>query len=404
MASAQATNLLKRLYPNGVAFAGYKKSKFLSMVKKDTSFGGEGRYTVVSVGPTSGGSADFQTAYANQDATTNRRFFVEHKTEYQVGSITGKALRQCKGDKNRIVEVYKHETDKAGYAFGRSLAQCVWGNGGGALGTTATTSGTTITLVQRADIVRFEVGMWLQFASDNGTGTSPAGLFDTGKMLKVTGVNSTTGALTLSADISTVSGVTGTFFIFRAGDYSVKMTGVPGIIPAATISGSDSFRGVNRSEHRNRLGGVYVSSALAGGTKTETLINAVAEGQLHGADGDAVFVNSLDFADILKEQVSKEWVDAKTTVPNLSFKGLMLSSGSGDMLIHSEGDVPRGSYWILNMGDWTLRTAGECPSILNEDENGGLMRVQNADAYQFRLGAYGDLDCDNPGNQIVGSF
>lgn len=404
MASSTAQNLLTRLYPNGVAWSGYKRSKFLSRVKKDTNFGGEGRYTIVSIAPTTGGSADFQKALKNQGPTNQVRFFVEHKTEYQIFSVSGKAIAQNKKDKQKIVELWKHEFDRTGYAFGRSLASGVWGNGGGSLATTATTSGTSITLTQRTDARKFEVGMYLTFAPDDGTALSPAGEFDSGKSLQVTSVNGGTGVIGLSADISTVSGVTGTFYVFREGDYANKMTGIPGIIPAATISGSDSFRGVNRSTHRDRLAGVYLDSSLAGGTKSETLINAIAEGEIRGATvGSSCYVNSLDFSDIVKEKVATMWVDSQTTNPNISVKGLVLPTQNGEVSLYSEPDCPRGKYWILNDEDWVLRSAGECPHVLDED-NLMKLRAENADAYQGRLGGYLELDCTNPGNQVVGVF
>lgn len=399
--STTINSLLKRIYPNGVAISGVKNSKLLSLMKTDTKFTGEGKYTIVSIAPTAGASADFQTAYAKQGPTQERRFFMEHKTEYAIATITGKAMAKARGDKGAVIQVLKHSFDRAGYAFGRSLAQCVWGNGGGALGSSATASGTTITLTQRADAVRFELGHHIQFASDDGTGTSPAGLFDS-TSLEVTGIDVKAGTITVSADLTTISGLTGTYRIFRAGDYGVKMTGIPGIMPAATVGGSDSFRGVNRSTYRNRLAGVYHEGS--GGPKRDTLIDACAEGQLWGAYPTDCFVNPLDFRDIVKETEGKVWVDVETKMPGIGFKGLMLHSGSGDVTIHSEGDVPKGKFWIVDPGDFTLRTSGDCPQVLDDDDLGKLVRTQGADAYEFRLGAYGDIDCDNPGNGIVGTF
>src|SRR5688572_10436179 len=98
------TPLLKRLYGNKVAEPMYQRSKFLASISKDTNFGGEGKYVNVTVGPTAGGSADFATALANQDQTTEIRFFVTHRKEYQVFSIQGDLIARSKGDKNAILE------------------------------------------------------------------------------------------------------------------------------------------------------------------------------------------------------------------------------------------------------------------------------------------------------------
>ncbi len=72
--------LYKRLYPKGIADVMYKKSVALADIKKKTDFGGEGAYINISTSGTSGGSADFPTALANQGPSTQKRFFVTHKT------------------------------------------------------------------------------------------------------------------------------------------------------------------------------------------------------------------------------------------------------------------------------------------------------------------------------------
>ena len=133
-------NLLKSLHGTKVADPAYKRSKCLASMKKDTTFGGDGRYVNVTVAPNGGGSADFAQALANQEATSEVRFFVTHKTEYHVFSIRGPVIARTKGNKNAMLEVVKHQTGKSRYSFGRAMAARVWGNGGGSLGVVASTT------------------------------------------------------------------------------------------------------------------------------------------------------------------------------------------------------------------------------------------------------------------------
>jgi hypothetical protein len=95
VASANDTSFLpffKRQYPKGFAFTGYKKSKMLALMATDKKFGGEGKHYTVSTAPTNGGSADYQKAYSNQGGSKSERFFLQHRTEYQVARIKGSTL------------------------------------------------------------------------------------------------------------------------------------------------------------------------------------------------------------------------------------------------------------------------------------------------------------------------
>ena len=403
----QSSPLLKRLYPEGTAFPAFKKSKFLAKAKTDTKFGGLGKQVNVTIAPTTGGSASFAEALASQAGTTERNFFLVHRKEYQVGSIQGDLIQRSMGDKNVIVEAIKHQLDKARYAFSRSLARRAWGNGGGSLGqiNSATTTD-TVTLQNRADIVGFFAGMQVQTASDDGSAVSPAGLNDSGRKLTLTSVNKSTGTLTANANWNTIVGTVTAHYIFRAGDYSVAMSGVRGWLPITAPTTGDSFMSLDRfaSGDIDALSGTRVTSA---GNKEDTLINATAEAALRGFDVGECWVNPLDMKDLLKEVGTKRIIEGKTNVPGISFRGVEIDTANGVIVVISEADVPQGYFWMFTTNDvWTLRTAGECPMFLNKLGTGpGMLLVAaDDDAYQFRLGAYGNFENSNPGEGIIGTF
>lgn len=396
---------LKRQYPKGFAFTGYKKSKFLSLMSKDTKFGGEGKHYTVSTAPTNGGSADYQKAYSNQGPSKSERFFLQHRTEYQVCRIKGSTIAKTMGDLNAIKSAVTEEFDKANYAFGRAMAQRVWGNGGGSLGrgkTGQSLAGSTFTFATLSDVARVEVGMWVQFASDDGTGTSPSGVRGGGTMLQILKIAASTGVLTMSAALNTVPSIADSDFIFRAGDYGQCMTGVPGWSPQAAPSGTDSFFGVNRSNHEFRLSGYRFVGG--GGSKQATLLDACARGQSHGAFGEYVFTNPIDYTGIVKEVGSNRFVDVETDIPNIGFRGVGLETALGEMTVVSEVDVPQGFFWVCEPEQYELATAGDCPRLLDFDGLGKMVRVQGEDTYQIDLGAYGNIGCKDPSNAIAGSF
>lgn len=413
-ASATTTTqlpLLKRLWGNNVAEPLYKRSKFFAMAKKDTNFGGEGRYVVVTIAPTSGGSANFGDALNNQGATQEKRFFVQHRKEYQVFSIQGDLIARSRGDKNAVLNALEQQADKARYAFGRSMAQRAWGNGGGSLGrldSTTTLTGTTLRLRTRSDFARVEPGMYLTFASDDGSSSTPAGTRDSSKQLQIILVARKAASgyaeLTMSANLNTVAGITVNDYFHRGGDYALAMTGLPGWGPTAAPTGGESFMGLDRTVGDvERLSGTRVTGG--GKPKEETIIDAAAEGHLVGIDGELVlWTHPLDFRDVVKEMGSKRFIDVKTDMASIGFRALEADGATGPIKIISEPDCPQGYFWLEDMAQIYFRSAGECPMLLNEDGAGKLLRASNDDAYQGRLGCYGNWFHENPGGQVIGSW
>ncbi len=413
MASANTTNqlpLLKRLWGSKVAEPFYKASRFASMINSDTNFGSEGRYVNVTVAPTAGGSANFADALASQDATQEKRFFVTHRKEYQVFSLQGDVIARLKGNANGLVEAVKQQADKARYAFARAMARKLWGNGGGALGQIAAAqnlASAVLTLRTPTDVVGFDVGMQLEFASDDGSSATPAGRRGGPDRLTVTAVNrgsaSVAPTITLSGLLNTVSGITANDFIFRRGDYSLAMTGMRGWNPITTPTTGDSFFGLDRSvSDPVRLSGARIVGG--GKPKEESLIDATAEAQINGIDLKQVFVNPLDYRDLVKEMGSKREIQITAKQAGMGFTALEVYGATGTLQVVSEVDVPRGYGWACDTDQITLRTAGDCPMMLNEDGVGKLLRAYDDDAYQGRIGAYGNLFQDNPGNAMIISW
>jgi hypothetical protein len=406
MASANTTNqlpLLKRLWGSKVADPLYKASRFAAMINSDTNFGSEGRYVNVTVGPTAGGSSNFADALAAQDATKEVRFFVTHRKEYQVFSLQGDLIARSKGNANAMVEAVKQQADKARYAYGRSVARKLWGNGGGALGQLATTTvltGNLLILRSRPDVVGFEVGMQLEFAIDDGSAASPAGRLGAPDRLTILAINRDTGTLTMSGNLNTVTGITVNTFVFRRGDYAQAMTGMRGWNPILAPTAGDSFFGLDRSTTDvTRVTGARVNGG--GKPKEETLIDGTAEAQINGITINQCFMNPLDYRDLVKEMGSKREIQVTAKQAGMGFTALEVYGATGTIQIVSEVDVPRGAAWGVDTDQITLRTAGDAPMMLNEDGIGKLVRAADDDAYQGRIGSYGNLFQDNPGNAVI---
>jgi microcompartment protein CcmK/EutM len=391
--AASQVALYKRMYPKGVADSMYKKSVGLADCKKKTDFGGEGAYINIATSGTSGGSADFPTALANQGPSTQKRFFVTHKTEYQVASVTGKAIATSNNDKMAILKVLKAEMDKANYKFTLALSSRYFGNGGGSLGVISSGSATTtITLTLASDAVKFEIGDWIQFSSDNGTGSAPAGVTSGagGDQIRLTDINRSTGTLTAATAFNTI-GATDAYYIFRAGDYANAMTGLGGWNPITAPTGGDSFFGMDRSvgDLVRQAGDRYANTS--GYSMEDTLLNASAQVANLSSRLTRCYVNPITFNGIVKELGSKRIVDATTREANTGFKGIQVYTGMGVVEVVADSFMPQGYGRMVDPDDITLMTAGECPNPLNWGGAQSTQVLANADALQFRIGCYGEF-------------
>lgn len=411
MVAANPTNqlpTLKRLWGNKVQEPLYKASKAFALMQKDTNFGGEGRYVVVTVAPTAGGSATFAQAVANQNPTQEVRFFITHKKEYQVFSIQGDVIARSRGDKNAMVEQTKHQADKARYSFARIIARRIWSIGGGAIGRPAAGSAmgaAEIILRNISDVRAFEAGMWIQLAANDGTGVAPAAPRDSGKKLQILSVNRGTGGVTVNGLWSDIAGATANDWIFRAGDHALAMTGIRGWNPEADPTAAEDFWGVDRTDiDIQRTSGVRVNGG--GQPKEETLLDAGAEAQMSGMDKGDCFANPRDVTALIKELGSKRFIDVKTDMATVGFEGVLVVDGGpgGTMRVFSDPDVPQGYFWIEDMSKIYMRTAGDCPMALNEDGVGRLLRAADDDSYQGRLGTYGNIFHENPGHGLAGTW
>jgi hypothetical protein len=226
-------------------------------------------------------------------------------------------------------------------------------------------------------------------------------LLDSDTQAQIIGVEhqSDAAVLTFGSNVTTIwpSIASSGDYIFRAGDYDAKFTGIQGWNPITAPTSGDSFFGVDRTVAKNRLSGYRVSGG--GGAKEEVLIDAAAEAKFQGFHTPYCFANPLDIKGLFKTQQGNVKIDVKTDIPSVSFKGVVLVTPSGEVTVVPETDTPKGYFWMLDPSNYHLRSAGACPQVLDED-----VVEHNDDAYEYRMGCDLQLDCDNPGECIIGTW
>jgi hypothetical protein len=389
-----AANAIKQRYlnPKFVADIVYPDNPLFALLKKQTDAGGQNWKFPVRIATTAGASSVFANAQTNVTASNYQAYQVTRVTKYGYGSISGEAIRAGKGSENTFVDLLTNEINGAMLSATRAMAIDLYRNGGGARGQISSTSavGTpTITLANIADITNFEPGMVLQVSADDGTG---GGGVRTGTVT-ISKVNGNTGTITCTGNWSAgIAAVAVNDFIFQQGDYNACCAGLGAWLLTTAPAGGDNFFGVNRSVFPNRLAGVTFSGN--GAPMEEVLVDTAARLVREGGKPDHLMVNPIDWANLVKALGSKVFYEEArpTDTAKVGFRVIRFDAPSGPVKIVADLNCPAGKSFLLTLSNWELASAGDAPSILDDDGR-MLLRDPNTDSYSFRVGSYYNLVC-----------
>lgn len=383
----------------------YPESPFFAKLKKTTDFGGKVEQVAFQYGSPQGRGAAFAVGLGNVTASVYDAVSITRAKDYAFAQITGEMIDAASKDQYSLLNGMKREIDNAIYTAARSIANSLFGAGGGARGQVdASTSLGTPNLVLKDinTVVNFEKNMVLNLAATDGT----SGAKRTGT-LTIIGVNRDTGVLTMSGNITAgVAAAASQDYIFQNGDFEATksmLTGLAGWIPFVAPVGGDNFFGLDRSSDPTRLAGLRFSST-AGGPIEETLIKCAARLVREGGNPDFVIMNPLDYANLVVALGSKVIIqDEKLPDAQVGFRALKIQGPKQPMDVVCDINCPTGFFYMLTMKTWQFKSLLGAPRILNAD---GLTMARDAttDSYILRVGYYGNLICDAPGWNAVGTL
>lgn len=415
-----ATAVLKQKYDDAVPLLSYKKNPLLALAKKNTDFGGKNKVFAVRSLVPQGRGPTIAIAQANKTSSGYNGFTVTRKQDFGTATITGETIIAAQGDDNALIEGLVKEIDGTIHNVMRNLAICMFRNGGGArgqIGSTTTLASTTITLALASDATNFESNMTICTAGDDGynNGGSLLNLRGGGATcLTVTGVDADLGTLTVNQNVSTIPGVansgvtdqlggtTNGDFIFQAApgvgsDYASMISGLMAWLPPTAPSSTDYYYGVNRSTMATRLAGLRVlgkSQALE-----DTMVDAATRIITQGGSPDTVFMNPLDWSKLVRSLGPKciyERVQASDPTPEVGFRSVVVDGPEGKINVIADLNCPQGQAWMVQLDQISFESAGQAPMILDFDGL-AIQRNPNADAYDVRVGYYGNLVVHAPG-------
>jgi hypothetical protein len=393
--AAGVNNLLKEHYKaERVRTMTYEHNPLFALMPKYEKFGGDGMPVPIVVTGPQRRSATFGTGQANTSTSVMRQFFLTRVKDYSFAAIQHEAIRASAGNADAFVRYASNEIDGAIHSLKRSLSVAMYRNGSGQIGTINSSNpadgATSFTLATPADIVNFEVGMDIVFAAD-GASALRAGGAET-----ISGINRVTGTITCTAMHADVAAGDA---VFQSGDYTaaddlLKISGLEAWCPE-TAPGAGLHFGVNRTADVTRLGGNrFDGSALP---IEEALIEGASLVAREGGAPDHVFMDFASYSNLEKALGSKVQYDkVKTSDASVGFDALVVNGPRGHMKVIPDHNCQANVAWMLQLNTWTLNSLGQAVSILDLDGQ-NMLRVTDADAYETRIGFYGNVSCNAPG-------
>lgn len=397
--NALSLAILKRRYAGGrVPKANFTDFPFVGSVQKKEDFTGDDYALPIQTENAQGVGTSIAGAQGSAAQGTYVRFLLSRLEYFGVARIKGQALRTAtlKGD-GAVVDLWKNECDGITQTFLKQLEIMGFGNGNGVLGTISSgIAGVAVTLTVVEDIANIDIGMKVKLVS--ATTLSPTVRGGEGT---VTAVDRSAGTVTLAAAWnSTFAGGIDGDSIVRSGSQAISsVASVPSGMRQWFVGGATpgTHAGLSRNSDALRLAaqsldmtGLPMSDAVI---DLESLISA--QGQMSQKKLWAHPRNFRQLKKALGGKVNFPREKVGSTIANLSFSAVQWEGDAGTIPMMLSPFCPRDNVFLADMSTFALYSAGPAPQPLDFDKS-DFLRVATDDAYELRIGMYGDYGCDSP--------
>ena len=368
------------------------KSPFMAMLAQDKKARGDQWVIPVQYGLGGGRSATASTAITNRDGAKVTKFNVTAVRDFSIFAIDGLTVASGK-ENGALVDALEFEVTNAKNKAVDSLCRGLFRSSAGNIAQISThtnVSGTILSLQNVEDAVHFNIGDEIK-ASTLATGAS----LKTGTAT-ITNVNYQSGTLTTDAAWSgQITGFANTDYLYVEGDATLRFSGLEGWIVGQNVAATSYF-GVDRTLSPTMLAGWQRSQG--GDAIEECLYKACTDITRVGGQPDFIYMHPSDYRDLVLSLGSKiMYTDAQFKKEKVvfPFKGVSLAVGSKEVTVLADPFCQRKVAWVVQSNAWQLKTVGPAPKVLDEDGL-AMYRVTNDDAYEGRIGVYGNLVCKLP--------
>jgi hypothetical protein len=414
---ATVPGILKELYDSQkVQFLTYEDNPLLAMIKKIKSFPGKYWPNPVVYGLTQGASANFGTAYANQNSPQVAEFLITRVEDFSLATIDGQLLAAASSDPGTFIDAAELMIDSAWQTATNRIASAMFRNGAGTIAqilSVVNISGNnyTVTLSNPDDAVQLEAGQVLVAVQNiDGSGTAPT---DVGT---VSSVNRNAGTAIVVSTTNIATDWPTTYYLASQGDLPSttnnnfqpagstttnslqKMAGLAAWLPISGPSVGESFFGVNRNVDVQRLAGVTFNGA--GFSLEEALLQGTGRIAMNGGRVDTGICSYATYTALITSLGSKiQYIDQK--VGEIGFRGVMVNGANSTMSIFPDRNCPDGLIYCLEIDSWVLRSQDDAPHILKYLDQIEILRIPGQDACELRVGGYFNMYCLRPGHNGV---
>lgn len=397
--TSNTSQILKDIWAEKLETQYYKDSPFLAMVPKDESWSGQSYDVVINYGPVAGRSTNFNVAKNLKAPSKFARMVVTSNDNYVLWSIDHKQIQLSRNDAGAVERILTGELDRATKKFKRSMCWMLYGDGGGSIAqisTTTSPSGATVTLADRRKIRNIEKGDSIEAYSASGAMyvSTPPTLRAGGPCI-VSSVNATAGTITFESNVPATWATSD--YLVPSGDSQNAFYGLDCYLPNIADASVGTLWGVDRTLTRHRLAGIRVGGK---GLQIEDAVKrALVECSNLGADPTHVFMHTEDFFSLEMANQTKKFGSPLTeTASKIGFSGIeFVRPGGSPVRVFPDADCPKGRIYLLNLDDCLLRTAGAFPDFLTLEKGTKYDMEPGANAFEGRMGGYGQFVIHNPG-------
>jgi hypothetical protein len=381
--SADLVTAIDKSYPDLVL-----RKHFLLGISEHVKGGGASVTLPVSTAYTTSEGTGMASTVTTSSSTARKAFVITPYTLYRTSQVNIADAMWSADPDHAAVDIMLDEAKKTMQGIGDSVERAIFGSGYGAIATisshTGTTGAGTLTLTRATDAYRFQIGDVLVSKA-----TAAAGSLDSGTV-SVTGVNPTTGVLTVLSDgtwSATDTHVLGKSNVMAASTSPVVWPGLGGWNPDVdnAVGVSDSFFGVNRYGIVGAAGTAIDCSGQSVRQALNTLLQTMSF--VDGINIDVAFLSPVDYGKLLDDLASSKQFVEVTGEMGVNYDGVKFEGPTGPINVISAPFATAGILRVADSSVFRVKFPGKKPVDLKDDNGAGYIASVTDDVALFTMRA-----------------
>lgn len=372
-----------------------------SQVSKSDELVGVTTYVPLQVDSPQGFSQNLVRALTNVTSTRGIAWAISPVSFYAGLTIDAKTMLASRNNEGAFFRARERDVDNILEQLGQEFERALWSDGSGSLGQCLAdpSGGTTLTLTNVADAIKFHIGMTFHFYDDSSG--APTGNPRAGGPYHVASVNEDTGVITTVETIDAAVEINDHLVrdTVGAGTGGINnlISGIPSWVPSTDPSSSPFF-GVDRSVSPQKLGG-WRQSWL--GSIEETCKALDAKMRRVNMKSKELWLSFGNFNRLDLELGARGMRDEDKGSGSFGRNSLKMTTPGGGVTVKCGPYVPDNAGFLLTPDTWKVMHLGGLPHMVQDDgltaiRVGGGSAAAAEDGIEIRFRAFWQNVCLNP--------